>query len=133
VRDSDYRSQTQTIRYNASETGVNGSLIFKPAARLPLYASYLEGLEETGQAPANRANTDEGLPPSKNRQYELGVKSLLARNTLLQAALFRIERSFATVDAANVFGIGGETEYTVSNLPPPARSHATSASSPPPC
>lgn len=112
VRESDYRSKTLTTNYSVKETGVNGSLIFKPTTNTSVYASYLEGLEETGQAPANRANAGEILPPSVNKQYELGVKSMLASNTLLQAALFRIERPFTTVNAANVFGIGGEAEYT---------------------
>lgn len=112
VRESDYRSKTLTTDYSARETGFNGALIFKPTANTSIYASYLEGLEETGQAPVNRANAGEILPPSVNKQYELGVKSMLARNTLVQAALFRIERPFTTVNAANVFSIGGEAEYT---------------------
>lgn len=112
VRESNYTSKTLTTYYNAKKTGLNGSLIFKPTLNTSIYASYLEGLEETGQAPANRANAGEILPPSVNKQYELGVKSMLARNTLLQAALFRIERPFTTVNAANVFDIGGEAEYT---------------------
>lgn len=112
IRESDYRSKTQTTRYSARETGLNGALIFKPSAATSIYASYLEGLEETGQAPANRANAGEILAPSVNKQYELGFKAMLARNTLVQAALFRIERPFTTVNAANVFSIGGEAEYT---------------------
>lgn len=112
VRESDYRSKTLTTNFRAKENGINASLIFKPKQNTSIYASYLEGLEETGQAPASRANSGEILPPSVNKQYELGAKSLFARNTLLQAALFRIERPFTTVNAANVFEIGGKAEYT---------------------
>lgn len=111
VRRSDYVSQTTTTRYAAEKTSPSVSLMFKPTPRMSVYASYIEGLEETGQAPANRANAGEILAPSVNEQVELGVKAEVAQGLLLQGAYFDIKRPSTTVDAANRFVLGGEARY----------------------
>ena len=111
VRRSDYLSQSTTTRYSANKTSPSVSVMFKPMARVSVYGSYIEGLEETGQAPANRANAGELLPPSVNKQIELGVKAEVAQGLLLQAAYFDIKRPSTTVDGANRFVLGGESRY----------------------
>lgn len=111
VRRSDYVSQTTTTRYAAEKTSPSVSVMFKPTPRVSVYASYIEGLEETGQAPATRANAGEILAPSVNEQVELGVKAEVAQGLLLQAAYFDIKRPSTTVDAANRFVLGGEARY----------------------
>jgi iron complex outermembrane receptor protein len=111
VRYADYRNTSPTSRYDATETSPNVSLLFRPWRDVSFYASYLEGLEETGTAPANRANSGEILPPAVNKQRELGLKARLGGSALLQAALFEIERPQTTVDAANRFVLGGRSEY----------------------
>lgn len=110
LRHSDYQSQTLTTKFEAKKLGTNASVIFKLTPKTSLYGSYLEGLEETGQAPIGRANAGEILPPSVNKQYEFGMKAMLGQNTLLQTALFKIERPFTTT-ANNIFSLGGESEY----------------------
>jgi iron complex outermembrane receptor protein len=116
VRYADYNNTTPTSRYSATDTSPNVSLLFRPWRDLSVYASYLEGLEETGTAPANRANSGEILPPSVNKQKELGVKARLSGSTLLQAALFDIDRPQTTVDAANRFVLGGRSRYRGAEL-----------------
>jgi iron complex outermembrane receptor protein len=112
VRHVDYESgNAVSPTFRATETSPNVSLLYRPSRDVSLYASYLEGLEETGTAPANRANGGEILPPAVNRQKELGVKARLDRRTLLQAAVFRIDRPQTTTDAANRFILGGRTRY----------------------
>jgi iron complex outermembrane recepter protein len=111
VRHADYENTSPTSRYSAKDTSPNVSLLFKPLPNLSLYGSYLEGLEETGTAPANRANNGEILPPSVNRQKELGVKARVFDSALLQAAFFDIDRPQTTVDAANRFVLGGRSDY----------------------
>lgn len=111
VRRSDYTSVTATTRYEAQKTSPSVSLMFKPTARTSVYASYIEGIEESGTAPANRANAGEVLAPSLNKQIELGVKAEVAQGLLLQAAYFDVKRPSTTVDAANRFILGGEAEY----------------------
>ena len=111
LRASDYTNQGATSRYTASDVSPNVSLMFKPQAETSIYASYLEGLEETGTAPASRANSGEVLPPAVNKQYELGVKTRAWSNVFTQASLFQIRRPLTTVDAGNRFIVGGLSEY----------------------
>jgi len=111
VRRSDYVSETTTTRYAAERTSPSVSVMFKPTPRTSVYASYIEGLEETGQAPANRANAGELLAPSVNEQIEFGVKAEVAQGLLLQAAYFDIKRPSTTVDAGNRFVLGGLARY----------------------
>lgn len=112
LRYSDYRSRNGSAApYEASNRSPNLSVIYKPSADLSWYASYLEALEETGIAPAQRANAGELLSPAVNKQKELGLKARLAPGLLVQAAYFDIERPQTTVDAANRFVIGGRSDY----------------------
>jgi iron complex outermembrane receptor protein len=111
VRHADYENTTPTSRYSATKTSPNVSLLFRPWRDVSVYASFLQGLEETGTAPANRANGGEILPPSVNKQKELGLKARLGGSTLLQAALFDIDRPQTTIDAANRFVLGGRSQY----------------------
>jgi iron complex outermembrane recepter protein len=111
LRRSDYTSVTTTTRYEAQKTSPSVSVMYKPTPRTSVYASYIEGMEESGTAPANRANAGEVLPPSLNKQVELGVKAEVAQGLLLQAAYFDVKRPSTTVDAANRFVLGGEAEY----------------------
>ena len=111
LRRSDYTSVTTSTRYEAQKTSPSVSVMYKPTPRTSVYASYIEGMEESGTAPANRANAGEVLPPSLNKQVELGVKAEVAQGLLLQAAYFDVKRPSTTVDAANRFVLGGEAEY----------------------
>jgi iron complex outermembrane receptor protein len=112
VRRSDYLSETATTRYAAQKTSPTVSVMYKPNPRTSVYASYIEGMEESGTAPANRANAGEVLPPSVNQQIELGVKAEVAQGLLLQAAYFDVKRQYTTVDApSNRFVVGGEARY----------------------
>jgi iron complex outermembrane receptor protein len=111
LRRTDYRSQSLSTRYSAKKTNPSASAIFKPAQSVSIYASYLEGLEETGQAASNRANAGELLPPAITKQVEIGAKVRLATGLLMQAAAFDIKRPSTTIDAANRFVLGGESNY----------------------
>lgn len=111
LRASDYSNQSASSQYAVNEVSPNASLMFKPQADTSIYVSYLEGLEETGTAPASRANAGEVLAPAVNKQYELGFKTRAWRKIMAQAALFQIERPQTTVDASNRFIIGGKSQY----------------------
>lgn len=112
VRRSDYLSESATTRYAAKKTSPTVSVMYKPDQRTSVYASYIEGMEESGTAPANRANAGAVLPPSVNKQVELGVKAEVAQGLLLQAAYFDVKRQYTTVEAStNLFVVGGEARY----------------------
>lgn len=111
LRSANYSNTSAVARYSASKTSPNLSVLFKPAPETSLYASYLEGLEETGTAPANRANSGEILPPAVNKQKEIGIKSRSLGNVLAQLALFQIDRPQTSIDSGNRFILGGKTRY----------------------
>jgi len=116
VRYSDYSSTNITAAgarspYATTDLSPNASLLYKPTENLSVYASYLEGLEETGTASIIHANAGETLAPAVNRQRELGVKWRSAAGALLQAAVFDIRRPQTTVTAANFFVVGGNSRY----------------------
>lgn len=111
LRHADYDSTSVTAQpYHAKDTSPNVSVLFKPAQDLSVYASYLEGLEESGTAPLSVSNSGDILPPSVNKQKELGAKARLGGNALLQAALFEIDRP-QTTTLGGVFMIGGRSQY----------------------
>jgi iron complex outermembrane receptor protein len=111
VRSSTYESTTATSRYTADEVNPALALMFKPASNVSVYGSYIEGVEESGQAGTNRANAGELLAPAVAKQKEIGVKAEVAQGVLLQAAYFDIKRPSTTVDAANRFVLNGLAQY----------------------
>ncbi|MEO6423661.1 MAG: TonB-dependent siderophore receptor [Candidatus Nitrotoga sp.] len=111
VRASNYESVTTSSRYEADGLNPQVSLMYKPVKNVSIYTSYLEGREESGQAPANRANAGELLAPALSKQKEVGVKAVIAKGTLLQAAYFDITRSSTTIDSSNRFVLNGLAQY----------------------
>jgi iron complex outermembrane recepter protein len=112
VRSSFYESVAATTHYKADRVNPSLSLMYKPIPNVSIYASYIEGVEESGQAPANRANNGEILAPAVSKQKEVGVKALVAQGILLQVAYFDIKRASTTVDAANRFVLNGMARYS---------------------
>jgi iron complex outermembrane receptor protein len=111
VRAADYSNVNASSAYSAKKLSPNLSVLYKASPETSVYASYLEGLEETGTAPANRANSGEILPPAVNKQKEIGVKTRAWAGVFAQAALFQIDRPLTTVDAGNRFIVGGASRY----------------------
>jgi len=105
-----HRSQGPSTRFSTQETMPSASLLWQPRHDSLLYATYAEGLEESGWASSNRANAGELLPPARARQMELGAKLQLGR-ALLQGALFEIRRPTTTIDAANRMVLNGLSRY----------------------
>jgi iron complex outermembrane receptor protein len=111
VRGSFYESVATTTHFKADSVNPALSLIYKPVPNVSIYGSYLEGVEESGQAPANRANGGELLAPALSTQKEIGIKAVVAQGILLQLAAFDIKRASTTVDSANRFVLNGMAEY----------------------
>jgi iron complex outermembrane receptor protein len=113
VRSSFYESVAATTHYKADRVNPSLSLMYKPIPNVSIYASYIEGVEESGQAPANRANSGEILAPAVSKQKEVGVKALVAQGILLQVAYFDIKRASTTVDVpTNRFILNGMARYS---------------------
>ncbi|WP_341238073.1 TonB-dependent siderophore receptor [uncultured Limnobacter sp.] len=122
LRRGDYRTEdlrvaadgTRTVRlYNAQETTPSFAVMYKPRQDLSLYASYVEGLEESGQAPASSANAFQLLDPAKSEQREVGAKFKIGQNSLAQIAYFDIDRASTFEDPNTmVFGLNGKANYS---------------------
>lgn len=82
----------QTRRYRKTEFTPSAALVFKPAASVSTYVSYIEGLESGGEAPAGTTNASAQMAPLVSKQWETGVKAELGRGLTAEAALFRIEK-----------------------------------------
>ncbi len=122
IRRGDYRTEnlsvaangTRTVTlYNAKETTPSLAVMYKPSQDVSLYASYVEGLEESGQAPATAANAFQLIDPAESEQREVGAKFNLGQNSLAQIAYFDIERASTFQDpATNLFGLNGKANYS---------------------
>lgn len=112
VRGSFYESVGTNTHFKATNVNPSLSLLYKIIPNVSLYASYIEGVEESGQAPANRANSGEILAPAVSKQKEAGVKAMIAEGILLQVAYFDIKRASTTIDAANRFVLNGMAQYS---------------------
>jgi iron complex outermembrane receptor protein len=98
---------TRTSRYTESGLSSAASVIFKPAERMSTYLTYAKSLQPGDLAPGTAANAGASLAPYRSEQYELGYKASFAKMDLT-AAMFRLERPFATIDRADqVFKITG--------------------------
>jgi len=116
VRWSDYESASNLLAakptvYTVTEASPAVAVLYKPARNISLYATYLEGLEEGGIAPANATNANEVLPPATSKQWELGAKAEFAVGVVASAAYFEITRPSAFRNSAGRFVLDGETEY----------------------
>lgn len=96
--------------YARSATTPTLALIFKPAAGISVYTSYVEALEEGNVAPFNVVNHDQVFEPLKSRQVEFGVKAEGA-HWGASAALFRLERGLTYTTSDNLFKQDGEARY----------------------
>ena len=117
VRYSDYRSRARSAtgvetRFDLDEWTPSVGLLVKPSRDLTLYATYLEGLEEGGTAPANTANANEVLRPAISKQHEAGIKGEVGRGLVFQLAAFQVSRPSAFTDPSdNRFKLAGRARY----------------------
>lgn len=103
---------TTVQRYETSTTSPLAALVVKPLPWMSLYASYLEGLEEGGTAPANTVNANEVLQPAISRQWEAGIKAdPFDGRMLLTLARFELDRPSAFTNSERRFVQDGRTIY----------------------
>lgn len=109
IRSDNYNnSGARTGGSRANGVSPSGSVLYKPARNMTLYASYGSSLQQGDVAPTTVANAGQALPPYRSRQTEAGYKIAHARMNL-STAVFRLERPFAKTDPDdNVFRISGD-------------------------
>lgn len=77
-----------------------------------LFASYMEGLEAGGTAPANAANANVILAPAISKQKEIGIRDSYFKGLSISASYFEITRGNAVTDpVTNIFGYSGDLSY----------------------
>ncbi|WP_347557392.1 TonB-dependent receptor [Robbsia sp. KACC 23696] len=112
VRYSRYHeTQYGTPEQSVTRTSPTASLLYKATPSTSIYASYVEGLESPGSAPATATNAYQSLPAAVSRQEELGVKQRLPGDALLTVALFNLRQPAASTDASGYYGLSGMGQY----------------------
>jgi iron complex outermembrane recepter protein len=77
-----------------------------------LFASYMQGLEAGGTAPANAANANVILAPAISKQKEIGIRDSYFKGLSISASYFDITRGNAVTDpVTNVFAYSGDLSY----------------------
>ena len=105
-------------------------LLFNAAAsallgpRLAAYASYAQGLEESGIAPDDTANRNAALPAIRTRQVDGGLRWQMTPDLKLVAGAFDVRKPYFTTDEANVYAIAGDVrhrglEFSLAGKPAP--------------
>lgn len=111
ARSSDYTNVSPTSRYAVNKVSPSAGLIYRIRPDTSVYATYIQGIEETGTASPNTKNALQTLPPAVSKQNELGVRSEYFKDVSVSAALFTINRASAYVNTANFFVLDGRAEY----------------------
>ena len=112
ARYSDYSNATTTTTYKVNKTSPSAGLVYKVRPDTTLYATYLEGVEETGIAPASTVNAFEAMPPAVSKTRELGFRTEAFAGLMASAAYFQIDRASAYTNAANRFVVDGQSHYS---------------------
>jgi TonB-dependent siderophore receptor len=87
-------------------------VLFDVLPTTTLFASYMEGLEAGGTAPANAANANVVLSPAVSKQKEIGIRDSYFKGLSISASYFDITRGNAVVDpVTNIFEYSGNLSY----------------------
>ncbi|WP_429252852.1 TonB-dependent siderophore receptor [Paraburkholderia sp. GAS333] len=112
VRYSSYHAtQAQTTTQNVNRTSPSASLLYKITPQTSIYASYIEGLESAGSAPATATNAYQVLPAAVSKQEEVGVRHRFNNGSLASIAAFQIRQPSASTDADGVYALNGVGRY----------------------
>lgn len=112
ARHSDYQNKTTTTTYEVKKTSPSAGLVYKIRPDTTVYATYLEGVEETGIAPASTVNAFEAMPPAVSKTRELGMRTEAFAGLTASAAYFQIDRASAYTNTSNRFVVDGKAHYS---------------------
>lgn len=77
---------------------------------LAIYGGYTRGLEESGVAPQNAINRNEGLPAIITSQRDIGLRWAITPKIRLIAGLFDVRKPYFNLDAVNRFALLGDVK-----------------------
>ena len=87
------------------------SVVYKATPGISIYASYVEGLESAGTAPASAANAGESLKAVVSKQKEVGVRTRLTDGLYASAAYFELTQPSASTGSDDIYSVNGEARY----------------------
>lgn len=109
-----YAVSTTTGRLNTSQfnfTAPSFGVVVDVLPGIQLYASYVEALQETGEAPQSAINAFQVLPPAQANQKEVGIRATKIYNASATFAAFDLQQANAIIDSVtNIYGINGTQE-----------------------
>lgn len=112
VRYSSYHAtQAQTVTQDVNHTSPSASLVYKITPQTSVYASYVEGIESGGSAPATAINAYQVLPAAVSKQEEVGLRHRFHNGSLASIAAFQISQPSASTDADGVYALNGVGRY----------------------
>ncbi len=76
---------------------------------LSIYASYAEGLEDSGSAPGSATNRNAPLPASRTRQYDIGLRWKVTPDLNLVVGAYDLSRPYFQFDPQGAFSQLGST------------------------
>ena len=88
-------------------------MLYDVIPSLTFFASYMEGLEAGGTAPATAVNANEILPSAVSKQKEFGIRDSHIKGMSLSGSYFKITRANAVTDpVTRIFANSGDIDYT---------------------
>jgi iron complex outermembrane receptor protein len=103
-------STQPTAHYNQKPITPTAALMYKPAAPVTLYASYVQSLEQPASAPQSAVNAYQTFAPTTSKQWELGAKTEFDTWST-NLALFQVQRGLQYLNSDNVYVQNGQTRY----------------------
>lgn len=111
ARRSDYSNVSPTSTYLVTKTSPSAGFIYRVRPDTSLYATYIEGIEETGTASPTTKNAYAVLPPAVSKQKEIGMRTEAIKDVSMTLAYFTIDRASAYVNSDNFFVLDGRAMY----------------------
>jgi len=75
-----------------------------------IFGGYTQGLEESGIAPSNAANSNQALPATSTHQKDGGIRWKVLPEVSLVVSAFDLKKLYFNLDSSNVFRELGELE-----------------------
>lgn len=95
---------------NATPWLLTGSATGYLTDTVAIFGSYTQGLEESGIAPSNAANSNQALPATSTHQKDGGVRWKVSPKLSLIATVFDLQKLYFNLDSSNNFRELGELE-----------------------
>jgi iron complex outermembrane receptor protein len=113
VKDIEQSSTATATRLNISHVNSPAyGALYDVLPSLTLFASYMEGLEAGGTAPATAINVNEILPSAISKQKEFGIRDSHIKGLSLSGSIFQITRANAVTDpVTRIFANSGDIDY----------------------